>query len=170
VIPPGEVEGFAEITVYGDRLDEAGETVVVSFRNARNATVGGYFGLGVGTIVDDDPRPRVAAGFGAAVERDDERAVLRVPVNLSAPSGRQVTVRWQTVPLNATAPADYTAASGIVTFEPGATSAVLRIALTGDDVAEPPELFLVALSDPRRATLGGAYGLGLGVALILDDD
>ncbi len=42
-------------------------------------------------------------------------------VTLSEPSDQVVTVAWQTNDSNAVAPADYTADSGTLTFQPGQT-------------------------------------------------
>ncbi len=171
VIAPGDSEGYAEVTVRGDERDEPREeTLVVSFRNPRNATLGGFFGIGVGVIADDDPRPRIVPGAAAVTEGNGASTVVGIPIRLTAPSGRRVTVRWRTVPVTATDPADYTGAAGKLIFEPGETDAVLSIAIRGDEVPELPEFFLLALADPRNATLGGAFGLGLGVGLVLDDD
>jgi len=35
-------------------LDEADEVLLVAFSTPTNATIGGYYGLGLGTITDDD--------------------------------------------------------------------------------------------------------------------
>ncbi|MEZ5164975.1 MAG: neocarzinostatin apoprotein domain-containing protein [Acidimicrobiales bacterium] len=51
---PGETVATADVTVHGDRRVEADELLVVSFRNPVNATLGGYWGLGFGTVIDDD--------------------------------------------------------------------------------------------------------------------
>jgi hypothetical protein len=45
---------------------------------------------------------------------------------------------------------------------------VLKIAVRGDLLDEPDEAFLVAFEHPTEATIGGLFGLGVG--LILDDD
>ncbi len=51
---PGQTRRSAVVRVRGDLVAEADELVVVAFGGATGATVGGYWGLGVGTITDDD--------------------------------------------------------------------------------------------------------------------
>ncbi len=51
---PGETAKSVSVTVNGDVTDEPDELVVVSFRNPTNATMGGFWGLGFGSITDDD--------------------------------------------------------------------------------------------------------------------
>ena len=54
VFAPGETLKTVSIVVSGDLLDEPDEFVVTSFRNPTNATIGGFYGLGYGSIEDDD--------------------------------------------------------------------------------------------------------------------
>ncbi|MEZ5140179.1 MAG: Calx-beta domain-containing protein [Acidimicrobiales bacterium] len=51
---PGETAKTISIKVAGDKAIEGDELVLVSFGSPKNATIGGFFGLGFGTIVDDD--------------------------------------------------------------------------------------------------------------------
>jgi hypothetical protein len=51
---PGETTKTVAITVNGDTAIEPNETLLVAFSAATNATIGGFAGLGVGTITDDD--------------------------------------------------------------------------------------------------------------------
>jgi photosystem II stability/assembly factor-like uncharacterized protein len=54
VYAPGTTRQYVNITVRGDNGDETNETVIVATHNATNAKIGGFYGLGFGTIVDDD--------------------------------------------------------------------------------------------------------------------
>ena len=71
-------------------------------------------------------------------------------------SGRTVTVDYATADGTATAPGDYLAASGTVTFLPGETSRPVTVTVNGDTLDEANETYLVNLSnaderdDPRR--------------------
>src|SRR5439155_1565299 len=94
---PGEQTKTINITVLADSLDEDDETFLVSLSNATNASIGGFYGLGVGTIVDDDPAPQVVPGSASITARDSGTPTLSIPVSLSATSGRTVTVDWSTV-------------------------------------------------------------------------
>jgi hypothetical protein len=118
--------------------------------------------------------PRVVPGGDGVVEGDAGSPVLEIPVTLSEPSTKRVTVRWTTnfgpdvQPPEAAEPgADYQAARGTVTFEPGAVEATVAITVFGDDLSEGSEWIVVAFSHPRHAVMGGFWGLGFGV---IDDD
>ena len=72
-------------------------------------------------------------------------------VTLSTASGRSITVDYATSNGTATAPADYTAASGTLTFAPGETSQTVIVPLAGDVLDEADETFLVTLANPVAA-------------------
>jgi hypothetical protein len=54
VFPVGATQQTATVTVLGDDVDEPNEALAITLHDATNAVVGGYQGLAVGTIVDDD--------------------------------------------------------------------------------------------------------------------
>jgi hypothetical protein len=51
---PGVTAQSVTITVNGDTVVEPDECVLVHFHDATDAVVGGFYGIGVGTIVNDD--------------------------------------------------------------------------------------------------------------------
>jgi hypothetical protein len=51
---PGEKVQRIRVTIRGDRSHERNEQFLVLLSNAVNAKVGGFYGIGVGTIVNDD--------------------------------------------------------------------------------------------------------------------
>ena len=171
---PGETTKTALVRVVGDVVDEVDEYVLVSFSSPTNAKMGGFWGLGFGTIVDDDALPAVVPGSGSVAEGSAGSTTLSVPVSLSAPSGQTVTVGWSTIrPAGlAGSPAspvsDYVAASGTVTFLPGETTKSVSVSVVGDVVDEVDEYVLVSFSSPTNAIIGGFWGLGFG--FIVDDD
>ncbi|MGZ4716861.1 MAG: Calx-beta domain-containing protein, partial [Acidimicrobiales bacterium] len=170
---PGETVRSVSITVDADTIDEPDEYLLVAFANPTNASIGGYLGLGFGTIQDDDPQPVMQPGSTSVVEGDGGTRTLAIPVTLSAPSGRSVTASWSTtIPPSASVPladsSDYVAASGTVTFAPGETAKVVSVTVNGDVTVEPDELVVVWFSGATNATVGGFYGLGFGV--ITNDD
>jgi hypothetical protein len=166
--PKSTTRQYADIVVNGDRLDEPDELVVVALSNATNATVGPFWGLGSGTIQDDDPPPSIIPGSATITEGDSGSTVLEIPVTLSAASGRRVSVDWATRDYQAAGGEDFTPASGTVTFAPGETAKTFDVTVLGDTTVEPDEVFLVTTSNPSNATLGGFYGLGSGE--IVNDD
>ncbi|WP_410573094.1 Calx-beta domain-containing protein [Amycolatopsis sp. cmx-4-61] len=85
---------------------------------------------------------------------------------LGGTSPNPVTVHYATANGTATAPADYQAASGDVTFAPGETSKPVTVLVNPDTVDEPDETFTVNLSAPVGAGLVDPTGVGT----IVDDD
>src|SRR5262249_4338322 len=118
------------------------------------------------TILDNESPPVVSIADPSVLEGDTGSVNAHFVVSLTVPSTRTVTVDYTTTDGSATAPDDYTAGSGTVTFAPGETEAGVDVPVVGDTLAEPDETFSVTLSDPNRATLGTATAR----ATILDDD
>ncbi|UOZ05257.1 Calx-beta domain-containing protein [Amycolatopsis sp. WQ 127309] len=85
---------------------------------------------------------------------------------LGGASPNPVTVHYATANGTATAPADYAAASGDVTFAPGETTKPVTVLVNPDTVDEPDETFTVTLSAPVGAGLVDPTGIGT----ITDDD
>jgi hypothetical protein len=171
---PSDTAEAVSIAVKGDTEVEPNECILVRFHDAVNAVVGGFNGLGQGTITNDDLPLRVVPGAASIAEGDSGVTDLHVPVTLSKPFGGTVTVQWTTF-VHAGAPScqaspasDYTAASGTVTFVPSDTAETVTIAVNGDTEVEPNECILVRFHDPTNAALGGYFGLGVGT--ITDDD
>ena len=167
VIPAGATSTTVPITVNGDDLPEGDEMVFVRFTDADTAHVGGFFGVGFTVISDDDSGPVVRPG-SVEVTEAEANTTIEVPLTLSEPSNSTVSVDWRTINNSAVVEADYTAASGTATFEPGQTQTTVPIELRGDDIAEPRELIVVALSNAQNASVGGWLGLGFGH--VTDDD
>jgi hypothetical protein len=156
------------ITINGDALDEADEPLFVVFSEPENVRLGGYGLTGV-NILDDDPPPAISSTVVTAPEGNSGTRVVQVPVSLSAASGKPVTVGWRTYD-EAAQPAegaDYTAASGTITFTPGQTSRTFPVTIRGDTLDEPDEPLFIIFSNPTNATLGG---FGLTGISITDDD
>ncbi|MBY0324701.1 MAG: cellulase family glycosylhydrolase [Reyranella sp.] len=86
-------------------------------------------------------------------------------VTLSAAATETVTVDYHTVTGTAGS-ADFTGASGTVTFAPGETSKTITIAISPDVVVEGNEQFSVVLSNPHSATIADGTGIGT----IVNDD
>lgn len=87
-------------------------------------------------------------------------------VRLVPASVRPVRVDYATVDDTATAPTDYTAASGTLFFEPGATSKPFIVKVTTNDMVQSSRRFLALLKNPENATLG----IGQATGTIVDDD
>jgi hypothetical protein len=157
-------------------------------RVARLAAVTALAGLlGTVTLVSapmaqaDTPLPVVLPGNGIVDAPLSGVADLQVSVSLSKPSTQVVTVPWKTVDTTGAGtspwigppapPSDYAPSSGVVTFEPGQTTAQVTIPIIEDtrvisDPSDPTnalEYVVVSFNHPTGATIGGFWGLGFGV-------
>jgi hypothetical protein len=104
-----------------------------------------------------------------AVEPDTgvAAAPFRITLRDTVPPGASpVTVAFATVADTAQDGSDYVAASGSVTFVPGAPSRTVDVGIVGDTVAEAVETFALQLSSPTGASLRVPSAVGT----ILDDD
>ena len=90
--------------------------------------------------------------------------VAEFTLTLSASVERPVTVDFATVDGTATAPADYQAFQGSLTFEPGETTKTLVVPVHDDAVYERDETFTLVVVNPFNGERTEA------VAAIVDDD
>src|SRR5437016_50110 len=90
---------------------------------------------------------------------------LNFTVTLSAASNLIVTANFATADVTATAPSDYIATSGTLTFNPGDLTKTIGVTINGDTNFEPNESFAVNLSNPLNATIRVQ-----GTGTILNDD
>lgn len=162
-ITAGSTSTNVVVTVVGDDLDEADETLSLSISNPINASIADS--SGTGTIVDDDATPSLQSDTPSAAETDTTTA-LTFTVTLSAASGRTVTVDYATSNGTATAGSDYTAASGTLVFNAGDTSETVAVTVTGDELDEPNETLTLTLSGAQNATISQATATGT----IVDDE
>ena len=160
------------VSILGDRVYEADETVQIRLLGATNAALGSTLDA-PSTIVNDDPMPEIIV---AAAVSGAEGATLEISVGLGANSETAVTVQYEDIGGGtATSGADYTAiTAGTLTF-PGlnAGSQKVTIQLTEDSAAEDDETINLRFhSASSNATLRGADNLGqLAVTVtIVDDD
>jgi chitinase len=95
---PGETVKSVPITVFGDKLNEADEAVVIALTNPTNATLNPNAKTGALTIKNDDPVPQIVGNAAAVTEGNSGTTPISIPVTLSAVSGQKVTVNWVTYP------------------------------------------------------------------------
>jgi hypothetical protein len=164
-IPAGSASVTLNVPIVGDTTDENDETFKVTLSSPTNATIND--GLGIGTILDDDPAPTISINDVSVVEGNSGTTSAVFNVSLSAASAKTITVLASTANGTATAPGDYTAISNLlVTFNPGQTSQTVTVLVNGDTTPEANETYTVNLSSPTNATIAGAVGNGI----IADDD
>ncbi|HEY6169838.1 MAG TPA: Calx-beta domain-containing protein, partial [Verrucomicrobiae bacterium] len=163
--PPGITNQTITVKVIGDTLSESNETFMLVLNNASNATFAIDPGAeedepaapdtaAVGTILDDDPLPtfQYTTNF-TVVEGNSGTTNVVLALNLSAASGRNITVNFATANSTATAGSDYVSKSGAAVFPPGATTSNLTFTVNGDTSVESNEVFFVNFSAAVNATL-----------------
>ena len=152
------------VPVNGDLLDEPNETFFVNLSNPSNVTIGD--GQGLGTINDNDPLPAVSINDVTVTEGNGGTVNATFTVSLNGPSGRSLSVDYATADGTATAPADYQATSGTVTFAAGQTTQQVTVLVNGDVLDEANETFTLNLTNGVNVTIADPQGTGT----INDDD
>jgi Calx-beta domain-containing protein/hemolysin type calcium-binding protein len=112
------------------------------------------------------PRPALSIGDASVREGNSGATALSFAVSLSTATPVPVSVRFGTSDGTATAPSDYAATKGVLTFRPGQTRVSFRVEIAGDTTFEQDETFGVTLSSPRNASIAD----GSATATIADDD
>ena len=173
-IVAGGTSGTLELLTMDDAADEPDGSVVATLASGAGYALGAAKRARVAVADDDEPVPAVVTKRAIAREGSDEAVVFTVRLDRAAPE--TVTVdyatadgagSWARVP-PATAGADYTAASGTLTFAPGETSKTIAVPILDDAVDEGMEYFLLRFSRPQGATL--ADGERETQGLIRNDD
>ena len=90
----------------------------------------------------------------------DEGGTLEFQVTLDEAATGDVTVNYATADGSATAGADYTAASGTLTFAAGETAKTVEVAALADTATEGDETFTLTLANASGATIGTASATG----------
>jgi len=163
-IPAGAREARLRIPIVDDTIDEDNETFTVRLGATDTAAIGDD-GVATVTVGNEDVRA-LSIGDASVVEGDGENAVARVPVTLSAPTFRTVTVQYATIDAVARAPLDYLARLGTLTFAPGQVQQFIDLAVVSDERREGTELFGVLLGRAQ----GALIQRGGGVVAVQDDD
>ncbi len=161
---PGTTRLTIEVVTLEDGAEEPEEGFTVALSDPVGATL--EDDTGAGTITDNDGGsgrlPEISIADAAAAEG----GTAAFAVTLRPPAGQAVTVRYRTVEGTALEGSDYTAASGMLRFEPGEETRLIRVSVLDDEILEDLETFSVELSDPAGAVLGDRVGTGT----ITDDD
>jgi hypothetical protein len=161
---PGETSKPIAISTNEDSVNEAAETFTVTLSSPTNASIAS--GQGTGTINDNDAAPSLSINDATVSEGNTGTVFAVFTVTLSAASGQQVAVNYATANATATAPADYAAAGGTLTFAAGETTKTISVSVNGDGADEPNETFNLNLGGAVNATISDNQG----IATIVDDD
>jgi hypothetical protein len=139
------------LVILQDNIHEATETVAITLSNPSGPALGSITVYTL-SITDDDPVPTVAfsSATSSALEGDGD---VQLDATLSNPTAFQVDVNFAVTGGTASL-ADYTLASGTLSFAPLDTTQSITLGITNDDVAEADETVAVTISSPSQATLG----------------
>ncbi|MGH9867942.1 MAG: Calx-beta domain-containing protein [Candidatus Polarisedimenticolia bacterium] len=155
---PGETAKTVTVDANGDTIWEGNEAFLVVLSSPVNCSLGDFSGTGF--INNDDVQ--VSVGDATVTEGDSGTTTMTFNVTLGGPKNNlTLAVNWATQNSGAVAPADFTAASGTVTFLPGETAKTVTVDVNGDTTWEGNETFFVALSSPVNCSLGDFSGSGL---------
>ena len=163
---PGEMVKTVTVDLIDDGLAETDERLqLLLLSNVSGASVAD--GVGVATIGANDAAPtstpQVLSWPLAAGEGDTFASFV---VQLSAPSGNEVSVNYTQQNETAANGSDYNYHFGTLVFAPGETTKSLSIALLNNTVAEATESFWLDLYGPVNAIVPQRYT----PALIIDND
>jgi fibro-slime domain-containing protein/uncharacterized repeat protein (TIGR01451 family) len=164
IIPAGSTTATFSVQTTTDELYEPDEKLFVNLIDPVNATP--VDAQAEVTITNDDGAPPLSITDVTVTEGDSGSATATLTVSLSAVSGLDASARYSTVNATATAGADYTAATELITIPAGSTSTTITVDVLGDRIDEQTESFRVVLSEPSAATLADAEG----EVTITDDD
>ncbi|MGE4070194.1 MAG: Calx-beta domain-containing protein [Lysobacterales bacterium] len=153
------------VLVNGDLTVEADESFTLNLIAGNNRGQPVILASGIGTISNDDSATLTLTG-GAIAEGNSGTSTLTFTATLSNPVQDPVSVQFATADGSATAPADYLAASGTLTFAGGQTSQTIAVTVIGDNLVEPDENLQVILSNPQ----GGSIATGSATGTIVNDD
>src|SRR5262249_32983989 len=114
-LPAKTSSGTIAVPVYGDFKREADEVFVVDLENPVNASIAD--GVGLGTIVNDDPVPALRIQNASVPEGNSGVTSAVFNVTLSNPTDQTVTVGYATADSTArVSNNDYQSTSGTLTL------------------------------------------------------
>lgn len=159
--PAGSTTAFISFSIVNDTAVEPDETFTLQLSNASNLNLG--TGSAIITIQDNDSPTLLTPTVISIVEGDTGTQPLSVSLVLSTAALRAGSLDWQVT-------ADSTgveAASGTVTFAPGATTANLSLTLAGNLIPQSTRSVKLQLSNQVEISLPAST---ITVATITDND
>jgi hypothetical protein len=160
----GSTEAFIEIPLINDRFFESAETFTVELATTALITLGRT--NAVVTITNDDAKPTLAVSDVVVREGNSGGTNAIFTITLSGSSEAPATVDFATVTGTASAPTDFIAAAGSLTFASGERTKTVEVRVNGDTSVEGNESFQLYLSNAANADLADAFGAGV----VLNDD
>lgn len=152
VVPAGATTASVAVALVPDALDEPAETLVLSMLLPVNCQLGAITQHTL-TIDDDDAPPAVGFAAAASVLVETAGVPASVAVELSGPSGFDVTVPV-TVSGTATDGVDFTYGPTSLTILAGDVLGTVDVTALDDTDVEGNETVILTLGTPTGATLG----------------
>jgi hypothetical protein len=153
------------VPVSGDCLIEASETFTLNLSNEVNASLSKAAALG--TILNDDVAGTLQLS-AATYSANENAGAATITITRSGGLGESVSVNYATSNGTASQPADYSAASGTLTFQCDEASKTFTVTLNDDTIDEADETVNLKLSNPTGGASLGAQTTA--VLTIVDDD
>ncbi len=167
----GQTTGTATFTIVNDDVSELQETAVVTLTNPSLAlSLGSTISQSI--VITDDDAATLSIGDASIVEGDSGTTTLTFTVTLTGNVDTSLTVDYATADDSATvAGSDYAAASGTLSFA-GTTgeTQTISVDITGDEVVELEEAFLVNLLNIQAAGRNVTLSDGQAAGGIINDD
>lgn len=104
--------------------------------------------------------PTLSIGDVRVTEGNAGTIAANFVVRLTRPSAQAVTASFSTANGTATAPSDFTQATGTVTFAPEQLTRTVSVSVRGDSLFEVAEKFVVNLTGSTNATILDTQGVG----------
>ncbi len=155
-IAAGSLSRNLDVSTLPDALYEGAEWLKLVAVPVSGITAAGSRLAAVGSIADDDARPRLWVRDTSVQRPKAGWTVMKFVVGLldsatgsvATPSGVPTVYSWRTVAGTALPDTDFVAASGTDTILPGATTDTIKILVRGDDRYHPALQFAVVLDTP----------------------
>jgi hypothetical protein len=155
---PGEISKTVTINVNGDSAYENDETFYLDLTAPTESMISKSRGTAV--LTNDDTQPTISVADSSITEATGSTVQLVFNVVLSVPSGLPTRVNYATAAGSAVSPADFSAVSGQLLFQPGESSKQVKINIAGDSLFEGAENFNLVLSQSLNATIERATASG----------
>ena len=165
LIPAGETADEITITAVDDALDEEDETVIIDLDSVSNVPENGEQQVAV-VITDNDSPPTVQFTSAGQSGAENGGAIVAT-VELSAISGKQVTLPFTVGGDAEGAGVDYTVTASPLIVNPGDSEAVITIVPVDESVFELDETVILTLGEPVNAS---ASGIVEHTATIINDE
>ncbi|HAA12503.1 MAG TPA: hypothetical protein DCE41_12705, partial [Cytophagales bacterium] len=155
------------LNIVEDALDEVDETVIITLTGGTNTTLGDTT-VFTYTIQDNDIAPTVQFANTSQTGAESFQSI-DLPLSLSAPSGRDITVSYGVTGGSATGSGvDFALSGSEITIPAGETEGNIRVTVIDDGEEESVETIVFTLGNtPVNAFLGANNTLTYN---ILDND